>query len=254
MRFNRIRFMIFFLISVLLGKNDIISNDLMLNTKNNLGVKEVPSPGYIYQNNSTREEGILIVDLDQTPQGALLKSAIESIYDGVVDLTTDFPENNLLGRDAVFVLLGIFPENVIILPAGAPIFIDYINSGGNLYMEGGDMWYWDPQYGGYDFGPEFGISGLQDGSGDLTQIVGQGFLEGYNWSYTGENNYIDRLAPTGNAVTIFSNETAMNPYDCGIANDSGDHRTIGTSFEITGLGGTNNLEDAVGDVLEFFDI
>jgi len=60
------------------------------------------------------------------------------------------------------------------------------------------------------------------------------------------------LVPIAPAVTIFSN-TAL-AYDCGIAYDSGTYNTVGTSFEITGLGGTNTLEDAVVGILDFFDV
>lgn len=119
----------------------ILMSDSQLKNHN---VNFIPKPGQVYLNNPTREEGILIVDFDQTPMGENLKSTIESIYDGVVDITSDFEEMNLSGREAVFVLLGIFPNNTVILPEGSTPFLDYLNSGGNLYMEGGDMWYYSP--------------------------------------------------------------------------------------------------------------
>ena len=155
--------------------------------------------------------------------------------------------------DAVFVLLGIFSNNTVIPVGSETPLTEYLDSGGNLYMEGSDMWYYDPQFqGGYDFGPLFGISAIADGSADLSQVTGYDFLEGMSWNYSSENNWIDQLSPAGNAVAVFSNDQAG--YDCGIAYDAGNYRTVGTSFEITGLGGTNNLEDAVEGILEFFDV
>ena len=163
-----------------------------------------------------QEPDVVIIDLDPTSTGQALKSALENIYSGEVEIASSLDEYSLLGMDAVFVLLGIFSNNTVI-PAGSETpLIDYLDSGGNLYMEGGDMWYYDPQFqGGYDFGPHFGISAIGDGSADLSQVTGYDFLEGMSWNYSGENNWIDQLSPTGNAVTAFRNDQVG--YDCGIA-------------------------------------
>jgi hypothetical protein len=48
--------------------------------------------------------------------------------------------------------------------------------------------------------------------------------------YTGENNYMDHISPTGTGFLIFVDSD--NAYDCGVANDAGTYRTVGTSFEL----------------------
>ncbi len=197
--------------------------------------------------------GILIIDLDPTSTCAILQSSIQNFYEGSVIITDDINTNLLASDvDAVFVLLGIYPNNTQILIGEETPITDYMNAGGNVYLEGGDVWYFDPQYlGGYFFGPLFGINALADGSGDLTNVDGADFLSGMTWSYSGENNYIDQLGlffPT--AFIIFSN-TEFD-YDCGISYDEGTYKTVGTSFEITGLGGTNSLDDAIEGILDFF--
>ena len=196
---------------------------------------------------------VVIIDLDPTSTGQALKNALNNVYSGGVEIAYSLDEYSLPGMDAVFVLLGIFSNNTVIPVGSETPLTEYLDSGGNLYMEGSDMWYYDPQFqGAYDFGPLFGINAVADGSGDLSQVTGYDFLEGMSWNYSGENNWIDQLSPVGNAVTIFRNDQVG--YDCGIANDAGNYRTVGTSFEITGLGGNNNLEDAVLGIVDFFGI
>jgi len=138
---------------------------------------------------------------------------------------------------AVLVFVGIYSDNYLIAGGGAQATAleDFLqNHGGRMYLEGGDVWYWDPLYsGGHDFGPLFGINATSDGSGDLMPVAGQTgtFTVGMNFSgYTGENSYIDHISPTGTGFLIFQNTSPT--YDCGVANDAGTYRTVGTSFEI----------------------
>ena len=139
---------------------------------------------------------ILIVDLDPTPTGQALKSALENVYSGGIEITYSLDEYSLIGMDAVFVLLGVYSNNTRILVGEETPLIDYINSGGNLYLEGGDVWAYDPGFpGGYDFGPHFGINPVSDGSANLSQVTGYDFLDGMSWNYSGENNYIDHIDP-----------------------------------------------------------
>ena len=198
--------------------------------------------------------GIVILDLVPIPTGDVLQTAIQNNYQGTVVLTNDINAYPLTTDvDAVFVLLGIYSNNAQILIGEETPIVYYINSGGNVYIEGGDTWYYDPQYNGaFDFGPLFGITGLADGSSDLSTVDGADFFSGMTWNYSGENNWIDHLEPIDPAVTIFTN--TIEEYDCGIAYDSGTYKTVGTSFEITGLGGTNSLDDAVEGIINFFGI
>jgi hypothetical protein len=198
--------------------------------------------------------GLVIIDLDPTPTGGIIRDALQDLYPGGVMVSTSLDEYDLIGMDAVFVLLGMYPNNDVIDSSNAQPLLDYMGSGGNLYMEGGDMWYYDPQFqGAYDFGPAFGISAIADGTGDLSQVVGQGFLEGFEWSYSGENNWIDQIDPANDdAFTVFRNDEIG--YNCGVAHDPGSYRTVGSSFEIAGLGDNSSLEDALEGIIDFFEI
>ncbi len=196
------------------------------------------------------DQYVVILDLDPTSTGDVLKTSIENFYQaGEVNVTNDIAAYPLLNADAVFVLLGIFSNNYVLTETEAGPLASYLDGGGNVYMEGGDTWYYDGQTSVH---PYFNIAGLSDGSPDLSAVDGHDFLNGMNWTYTGENSWIDRLTSITPAVTIFSNPTVG--YDCGVAYDSGTYKTVGTSFEITGLDGTNSLDDAVGGIIDFFDI
>jgi len=193
---------------------------------------------------------VLILDLDPTPTGDILQHSIANFYtSGDVIITNDLNSFPLANADAVFILLGIYSNNHTLTESEASPVVDYLNSGGNVYMEGGDTWYYDTQT---SLQPMFHINATSDGGSDLSNVAGHDFLDGMSWTYSGENSWIDHLTPTNGAVTIFSNPSPA--YDCGIAFDEGNYKTVGCSFEITGLGGTNSLDDAVGRIIDFFGI
>ena len=195
---------------------------------------------------------ILIIDLDITPQGETLKNSVENSCNYPVFYTTQFDEYPITSDfDAIFLLLGIYANNHQLSESEAQDLVNYLNSGGNLYIEGGDIWGYDPST---SLHPMLNINGVSDGTngGDLSNLIGNEFLSGMQWTYSGENNWIDRLEPLNDATVIFSNPDVG--YDCGIANDTGTYKTVGCSFEVTGIGGTNSLDDAVYGILDFFEL
>ena len=159
---------------------------------------------------------------------------------------------------AVFAVMGIFPNNHVIQENSeeALLLENYILGGGKVYMEGGDVWFWDPiNANGHNFNSLFGIDPIEDGSSDLNQIQGADgtFTEGLDYFYSGQNNYIDRISPVSPAITIHQNDAP--PYDCGVANDAGSYKTIGTSFEFAGLvDGTVTKSDLMAAYLDFLDL
>jgi len=160
---------------------------------------------------------------------------------------------------AVLVCVGIYNDNYVI-DAGsseALALVDFLeNQDGRMYLEGGDIWYYDPPYqGGYDFGPLFGIQAVSDGTDDLGPVVGESgiFTEGMNFNYTGENSYIDHINPTGSGFLIFHD--GNDAYNCGVANDPGTYKTVGTSFELGLLtdGSPPSTREALLDsIMNFF--
>jgi subtilisin family serine protease len=131
----------------------------------------------------------------------------DSLFDALVaNGESVFLTNNLFefGNDlsmfqGVFVVLGIFSNNHI-LGAGDPeaTALDaYLAGGGNLYLEGGDCFYYDPLFaGGYDINPWFSCDPLSDGSSGPTvfNLNGLNDLSAFQFAYNGENNWMDDLS------------------------------------------------------------
>jgi len=191
--------------------------------------------------------GILIIDLDPSPTGTVLQAQIENTYGGAVAYATSIDEFPITDSiEAVFLLLGIYADNYSLTEEDGTQLVSYVNAGGNIYLEGGDTWAFDTQTTLHGL---FNVNGVADGSSDLANVEGADFLSGNSWAYTGENNWIDQLEPMGNAVALFTN--ADVGYNCGVANDAGNYKTIGTSFELAGL---TDGQTAIDGILTFFNL
>ncbi len=125
-------------------------------------------------------------------------------------------------------------------------------------MEGGDMWFYDPTYGGgYNFGPLFGIQAVSDGSNNLGPVVGNSgtFTSTMNFNYSGENNYIDQLNATGTGFVILRD--GNDNYNCGVANNASTYKTVGNSFELgmlTDATDASTRADLLDSIMTFFGI
>ncbi len=179
---------------------------------------------------------------DGDSSAVYLKSAIEA-NGYIVNLTTDLIANPLETYKGLFIALGVFESTAQISEAGieAQLILEYLNNGSSVYMEGGDVWYYDPQNGGFNFNGAFGITPLSDGGArpDVSDVVGvRGtFTAGFSSVYRGENQWLDRLAPTDTteSFAIFTN--AFDQQTIGIAryHESKKYRTIGVSFQFSGI-------------------
>ena len=191
---------------------------------------------------------VLVVDLDENNSSAgAIVDAMDAL--GVAsEYTTSFPSNLEL-YSSLFVCLGIYSSNHVLSSAEGQALADYLNAGGNLYMEGGDTWYYDSQTPVHSM---FGINATSDGSGDLGTVLGiDGTItEGMSFSYTGENNWIDRLSATGSGELILENQSP--DYGCAVVNEASGYKTIGLSFEYAGLSG--NRSALIEQFLIFFDL
>ena len=194
---------------------------------------------------------VLVLDLDPNYSSALVMNNCLSNLSVGSEYVSSMP-NNLELYASVFVCLGIYSANHALSPAEGQDLADYLDAGGNLYMEGGDTWYFDQQTAVH---PMFGITGLEDGSDDLGTLLGQDgtFTEGMTYTYNGENNWIDRLAPNGSGFRIFNNQ--IPSYGTGIANIGTTYRTIGCSHEFGGIqDGAFTKDYLMYKYLEFFGI
>jgi len=169
------------------------------------------------------------------------------------DLLTSLP-SGLTQYSSIFVCLGIYSDNHALSTSEGQQLADYLNAGGNLYMEGGDTWYYDDQTAVH---PMFNINGEDDGSSDLGTILGQSgtFTQGMTFNYSGDNNWIDQISAISPAVLILKNQSPA--YGTGVAYDAGNYKTIGCSHEFGGLDdGTppSTKAELMHEYLDFFGL
>ena len=174
---------------------------------------------------------ILILDFDENANSAtIMENAINNM-DIVYEKLTSFPPDLNL-YSTIFLCLGVFPDNYQLSSSEGQLLATYLNNGGNLYMEGGDTWFYDDSTAVHGM---FNILGLVDGSSDMDNVVGQigTFTEDMSFEYSGDNSWMDHIEPISPAFNIFNN---LSPQYCtGVAFDAGSYRTIGVSHEFGGL-------------------
>jgi len=195
---------------------------------------------------------IVVIDLDPTPTGQDLVSILENyIYGVYVHYTTSVTGYPLTEDvETVFLFLGIYSNNYELTEDDATVITAWLDAydDRNLYMEGGDTWaYNDPtSLHGY-----FNILPLSDGSGDLFNVLGtNSYWSGATWTYTGENNWIDRIEPIAPAIDVLVNPDIG--YFTAVAYDAGNYKTVGASHEIMGLVDGSGSEAPVFSVLVWF--
>ncbi len=203
----------------------------------------------------------LIVDLDPNASSGPEIDRQLQYWGWAGNYTTTFPTlSTMQSYEAVWIFLGIYSNNYTLTNTEATTIVDYLHSGGNVYMEGGDAWAYDNQRDVYD--PYFGIdpNNSSDGNSDLSMVAGVNntylpWVYGYTWSYTGENNWIDRLVlhssppDNGNPQVYLQNSSVG--YNCGVINEgtyNGNiYRTVANSFELGSL--TQTSRGAVAETL-----
>jgi len=149
----------------------------------------------------------------------------------------------------------------------APSFEDYdaikayLLGGGNVYMEGSDIWVYLAGYGNPDFGPLFGIQGIADGwmgVNDPTGVAGTP-LDGLQFTYSGDNMYPDQIdastSAPGAMLVMTATDVDSVQYGAVVTNDEGTYKTVGASFELAGLddgAGLSTKAELMRRILEFF--
>jgi hypothetical protein len=199
----------------------------------------------------------LIWDPDKnTSSGPLLNTALKSCgYRGLYTTDIEGYFNILKDFQAVFICLGVYPNNHI-LEDGEIVdsLCKFLDNGGRMYMEGGDTWAYDAPT---DLHSYFKIPELYDGYNNTNTILGfsSTFTNQMNFTYSGENNFMDQLTITGGSFVIFRNQSPY--YINGVAYSGNPYKTVGVSFEFGGLvdGSSPSTKEALADsIMHFFGI
>ncbi len=194
-------------------------------------------------------------DPNHTSGPMLFTSLAACGYRGKYSTTIGDHLHMLNAFSAVFICLGIYPDNYVLTNGQAvDSLCSYILQDGRMYIEGGDTWAHDVPT---NLHPYFRIPELYDGSDDTQSIYGRNgtFTNQMSFAYAGENHWMDQLMITGGSFYIFRNS---NPYYMnGVAYDGSQYKTIGLSFEFGGLvdGSPPSTKEALADsIMHFFGI
>ena len=172
-----------------------------------------------------------VFDLDKNNNSGLaIQSAL--ISNGINPEYIDTIPEDLSAYKSLFVCLGVNAKKHKLTADEGQLLATFVDAGGNLYMEGGDTWFYDPKTAVH---PKFNTNGISDGNSDLSTETGEAgqFAEGLSFEYTGDKEYIDRLAAVAPAFALFNNVTPQ--YLSAVAHDAGVYRTIASAFEFGGL-------------------
>lgn len=196
---------------------------------------------------------VLIIDLDpNTSSGPVMEETMTNLGIGV-DYVTEMPANPNL-YSTIFLCLGIYSNNHVLTNDEGTILANYLEAGRSLYMEGGDTWSYDPWTPVHEM---FGVDPDGDGTSDLGVMLGQEgtITEEMEFSYGGENNYIDHINPIAPAHLLFENQ--FPNYGVTIANEFENYKTIAASYEFGGLtdgASPSTKDELMMAYLDFFGI
>ncbi|MFQ5583448.1 MAG: hypothetical protein ACE5GL_03320, partial [Calditrichia bacterium] len=162
--------------------------------------------------------------------------------------------NDLSILQGVFVVLGVFPNNGVLANASAEATAleNYLANGGNLYLEGGDCFNYDPDNtGGHNIRPWFDLALGNDGQADIAGINGLNNLAAFQFTYSGENNFMDELSPMA-STAIWQNNANTDTSGAFHTGFGGDAIAVVPAFG--GLDDApplaSNLEPGAGNVVE----
>lgn len=203
------------------------------------------------------KKDFLIWDPDSNhTSGPVLKAHLDSLlYYG--DYVTEFPDNLLTLYKTVFICVGVYPNNHVIIDTSraAQEIENYLLAyNGKVYLEGGDVWCGDPQARhGYNFCGLFHIRPVSNTIGLFPSVEGcpEQFTENMYFPYHGEATLIDNIDANPGGDVIFRN--TRNGYGCGVA---ADRTRIGLSFELGGLTDTlsSTTRALVDSIMDYFDV
>jgi len=196
---------------------------------------------------------VAIIDADQNyNSGPAIQTALHANGMNAAYFTS-FPED-LDGYSTLFVCLGTGSRKHVLTPAEGQLLAAFAEGGGNLYMEGGDTWYYDPKTAVH---PLFNANGISDGNSDLSTETAEpgSFADGLSFTYAGDKEYIDHLEAVSPAFPLFRN--TIPQYISAVACNAGSYRTIASVFEFGGLqdsGRFSTRNEYMQRIIDFFEL
>ncbi len=174
----------------------------------------------------------LILDLDPHNRSGPAMMDVFDELDQIAYYATEFPSDLSIYK-TIFVSLGIINSGHQLLPYESEKLIEYLDNGGNLYLEGRRTWYDDDQLPIHN---KFNIDVVHDNWFTYDFITGEPgtFTHDMHIEFEGGSPYNDYyLTSDSDAFTILTSPNSE--FGCAIAFDEGLYKTIGCSVEFGDL-------------------
>jgi hypothetical protein len=193
---------------------------------------------------------VLVIDMDIAHESApVIWQNIKDLgynSDYAISITTDINE-----YQSLFICPGKFSTRHVLTYSESRVLADYLDQGGNLYIESPNFWRDDLKT---SLQPRFNTETKNKFHKYDTLTGGQGtFMDGFNFLNAGYQISMYYLLPLGNAFTLFHDEG----FGCTIANDAGLFKTIGSLFAFSGISNANDSSSQtflMQKYLDFFNI
>ncbi len=137
--------------------------------------------------------------------------------------------------------MGFLPSNHSLRFSEDTLLVNYLQDGGNLYLEGGSFFKFDQPRWLREFLRTQGAFDAVQGETPADTISGitGGLMQGLSYFYSGDQTLGENLIPLEPAVVLFEDDsTGLNFMT---ALDSGTYKAIATSLEFGGLFSANTL-------------
>ena len=199
---------------------------------------------------------VLIVDMDpELLSGPVIKSTIEEL--NVLFDYENYIPNELNVYQNILVVLGRkFGQHILTEVEGQRL-ADFLNAGGNIYMEGGMTWFDDPQTAVH---PLFNIEteAITWTLNDSVFGISETFTEGMVFDYAGAMPFYDYyLAPIPVALAFTILHGIEEEHGFAVAFDNGNYKTIGSILDFSGLDDgmpPSTKKNFMAKILEFFGV
>ncbi|MBC8487132.1 MAG: T9SS type A sorting domain-containing protein [Bacteroidetes bacterium] len=175
---------------------------------------------------------ILIIDMDpKLLSGPVIKSTLEEL-NVLFDYLYYIPGEPDIFQNIFIVLGRMFGQHILTEYEGQKL-ADFLNTGGNIYMEGGMTWFDDPQTAVH---PMFNINTVPLTWNLIDTVSGiiNTFTEGLSFTFSGDMPYYNYyLEPVEPAYTIL--QRASEQHGFAVAYNNGNYKTIGSIIDFSGL-------------------
>lgn len=177
---------------------------------------------------------ILLIDKDgnrnSLPHLALALREMNIQYDYLQNI-----DSNLRQYDQVFLALGFLPSNHSLRFSEDTLLVNYLQDGGNLYLEGGSFFKFDQPRWLRDYLRTQGAFDAVQAETPADTIAGitGGLMQGLSFYYNGDQALGENLIPLEPAVALFEDHSTGLNFMTAI--DSGSYKAIATSLEFGGL-------------------